>query len=104
MGFSFASASFTALGRAGDIDSQTSARGATAALKCIVPKGNSELFTLLLSISASAARSKKTWIPAYAGMTTRKKSRLLVDEFRTPRLVAEGRSFHKFGADRGSIF
>src|SRR5258706_14578015 len=44
------------------------------------------------SIFACAARPKKTWIPAYAGMTTRKKSRRLVDEFRTPRLVAEGRS------------
>src|SRR5258706_836793 len=48
------------------------------------------------SIFACAARPKKTWIPAYAGMTTRKKSRLLVDEFRTPRLVAEVRTVVQF--------
>src|SRR5258706_2831457 len=44
------------------------------------------------SIFACTARPKKTWIPAYAGMTTRRKRRLLVDELRTPRLVAKGRS------------
>ena len=44
-------------------------------------------------------KAKKAWIPApdhvrgrlYAGMTIRK-SRLLVDEFRTPRLGAKGPS------------
>jgi hypothetical protein len=42
------------------------------------------------SILVCAVRLKKNWIPAYAGMTKRKKNRLLVDEFRTPRLIAEG--------------